>query len=498
MSIDQKVHKRDLYEKQWQSRDFEISHLWQRSVFLATSIVLSFTAYVKIYGVYFSKDYNLSIFTVFVVQNLICIFGFCFAVLWVCMARGSKYIYEGHEGGINDSHERGFFDNDLDIEIKKERYEDMVSGGTAQTVPRHGYLPLKDYNYESFSLKGSRFSSSKINIFMGNVFSYAWICLIILNVFLLNESLFDEYKIWPFKSVFLLYLCVAFIWFSGNFFVKTGAILAVVIIFFNYYSLTLIFFWIFPISMILFFSYFGISYRVLSDNKMGFFSYIGMVLISDLKDYDPEKNQIEWVVAFLRNSDGKYAYNNVRKNIQKYLESTDSPIKAKMCDDFIFNPSRGSVSRLLSDSALENIFNRSLMARNVIPDSFLGDWIDDNNITRVKIRNPQTIDFLLDGIFYSFSISPEAEPCLFAETDWKRIRRGDNCKNRIPDAKIIHIVEKEKNDSEFYCTLTLDDDNDNKMNVFIMISTHVDCYSSHRSRKDNDFTFSFVLRKNKK
>lgn len=82
MSIDQKVHKRDLYEKQWQSRDFEISHLWQRSVFLATSIVLSFTAYVKIYGVYFSKDYNLSIFTVFVVQNLICIFGFCFAVLW--------------------------------------------------------------------------------------------------------------------------------------------------------------------------------------------------------------------------------------------------------------------------------------------------------------------------------------------------------------------------------------------------------------------------------
>lgn len=494
MSTNQKVHKRDLYEKLWQSRDFEISHLWQRSVFLATFIVLSFTAYVKIYDVYFSEDCNLSSFTVFIVQNLVCIFGFCFAVLWICMARGSKYIYEGHEGGINDSHERGFFDNDLDIEIKKERYEDMVSGGMAQTVPRHGYLPLKDYNYESFSLKGSRFSSSKINIFMGYVFSYAWICLIILNVFLLTEPCFAICKVWHFKSIFLIYLCVALFWFSGNFFMKTGAILAGMIIFFTHHSLAMIFVCMTPAFVILFFTYFVISYRVLSDNKMGFFSYIGMVLISDLKDYDPEKNQIRWVTSFLRNRNVEFVYRNVEHNILKYAKSTDSPIKAKMCADFIFNPSRGSVSRLLSDSVLENIFNRSLMARNLIPHSFLGDWIDENGMKRVEIINDKTISFVLDDFIYTVHIS-DTEPRLFAETDWQRIRRGDNCKNRIPDAKIIHIVEKEKNDSEFYCTLTLDDDNDNKMNVFILISTHVGRYSIHR--KDNDFTFSFVLRKKK-
>lgn len=493
MSINQKVHKRELYEKLWQSRDFEISHLWQRSVFLATFIVLSFTAYVKIYEVYFSNKCELPHHIVFLIQNLVCIFGFCFAVLWICMARGSKYIYEGHEGGINDSHERGFFDKDLDVEIKKERYEDMVSGGTAQTVPRHGYLPLKDYNYESFSLKGSRFSSSKINIFMGYVFSYAWICLIILNVFLLNESFFDEYKIWPFKSVFLLYLCVAFFWFSSNLFIKTGALLTGLFFLSIQYSSVKFLDWLIPIFIILVFAYFGISYRVLSDNKMGFFAYIGMVLISDLKDYDPEKNQIEWVVAFLRNRNVVFVYKNVEHNILKYAKSTGSSIKAKMCADFIFNPSRGSVSRLLSDSVLENIFNRSLMARNSIPHSFLGDWIDENGMKRVEIINDKTVSFFLDDFKYTVRI-PDKESWLFAETDWQRIRRGDNY-NMLTDVKIIHIVEKEKNDSEFYCTLTLDDDNDNKMNVFIMISTHVDCYSSHRSRNDNDFTFSFVLRK---
>lgn len=141
---------------------------------------------------------------------------------------------------------------------------------------------------------------------------------------------------------------------------------------------------------------------------MGFFAYIGMVLISDLKDYDPEKNQVEWVVTFLRNSNGEYAYNNVRENIQKYLKYTDSPIKVKMCEDFIFNPSRGSVSRLLSDSALEKVFEYSLMARNSIPLSFFGDWVDENNMKRVEIINDKTVSFLLDDFKYTVRI-PDKE-----------------------------------------------------------------------------------------
>ena len=42
------VTKHDLYEKLWASRDFEINHLWQRSIFLATFIVALFTIYFSV------------------------------------------------------------------------------------------------------------------------------------------------------------------------------------------------------------------------------------------------------------------------------------------------------------------------------------------------------------------------------------------------------------------------------------------------------------------
>ena len=43
-----------------------------------------------------------------IVLNVICLFGYSFTVLWICMARGSKYMYERLEGGINKAYESGF------------------------------------------------------------------------------------------------------------------------------------------------------------------------------------------------------------------------------------------------------------------------------------------------------------------------------------------------------------------------------------------------------
>lgn len=58
MSENKNVTRKDLYEKLWKSRDFEISHLWQRSLFLATFIVLVFTVYFTLLGVVIEKaDY---------------------------------------------------------------------------------------------------------------------------------------------------------------------------------------------------------------------------------------------------------------------------------------------------------------------------------------------------------------------------------------------------------------------------------------------------------
>lgn len=42
---DNKVDGKTMLENLWRARDFEIEHLWQRSVFLATFLVLLFTVY---------------------------------------------------------------------------------------------------------------------------------------------------------------------------------------------------------------------------------------------------------------------------------------------------------------------------------------------------------------------------------------------------------------------------------------------------------------------
>ena len=34
-----KITKKEIYEELWKGRDFEINHLWQRSIFLATFMV---------------------------------------------------------------------------------------------------------------------------------------------------------------------------------------------------------------------------------------------------------------------------------------------------------------------------------------------------------------------------------------------------------------------------------------------------------------------------
>lgn len=64
----------------------------------------------------------------------------------------------------------------------------------------------------------------------------------------------------------------------------------------------------------------------------------------------------------------------------------------------------------------------------------------------------------------------------------------------LTDSETIHVVRKERNKSEFYCSLALDEYNDNEMKVSIIFSTHEGRYSFNKI--DNDSSFSFCLRRN--
>ena len=120
--------KKDIHALLWRGRDFELTSLWQRSVFLATFLVLIFTAYLGLSSAvlgrmndtqaYISSTHYLphgfltieaspnprSALSLFAVLSnsiefgigffVLSLMGSSFSILWIFMAKGSKYWYE--------------------------------------------------------------------------------------------------------------------------------------------------------------------------------------------------------------------------------------------------------------------------------------------------------------------------------------------------------------------------------------------------------------------
>lgn len=43
--VEDKISIKEIHETFWRCRDFELSHLWQRSIFLSAFLILCFTGY---------------------------------------------------------------------------------------------------------------------------------------------------------------------------------------------------------------------------------------------------------------------------------------------------------------------------------------------------------------------------------------------------------------------------------------------------------------------
>ncbi len=192
--MDETITHKDLYKELWHCRDFELSHLWQRSVFLATFLL----AIAGGYGTYVTKiifpdvqkecscqyknnqvdesqknneaeemQKKSKSYQHFIAVGL-CYLGICFSILWIMMAKGSKYWYESYEQSINDYIGRAKKDK---IWIIKDGY------------PIHGDLdePYK-MNSSIFSFKAYEFSVSGVNCCIGLVFFLCWLLLSIIHM----------------------------------------------------------------------------------------------------------------------------------------------------------------------------------------------------------------------------------------------------------------------------------------------------------------------------
>ena len=156
--------KQDFYEQYWKCRDFEINNLWQRSIFLGTFLVLSYTAYGAFFGKVFldgSFDDNLTKWYFHVIACILALIGMAFSILWIAMAKGSKAWFECYEKAV--------------VAIEKEfvstLHEKLYSGFGFRYRPFFNECDLDNSIYSS---KGGAYSPSKVNIALGQLSLVIW------------------------------------------------------------------------------------------------------------------------------------------------------------------------------------------------------------------------------------------------------------------------------------------------------------------------------------
>ena len=484
MSENKNVTRKDLYEKLWKSRDFEISHLWQRSLFLATFIVLIFTVYFTLLGavieksdyIYVSQNAAVSYADILrgldsenaqeikiafkdgsegendsckylVVLSFLCASGYIFSVLWIYMARGSKYMYECHEAGINKAHGKGYFDDDLGRQINIEYYEAMWSHGLhINSSPRHGFLPPPGkYDFSFFSTNGAQYSLSRINIVIGYVFLFIWILLSAGNFLIIKECC----------------LCAKSI---------IGFLLLVI------YLITPSFF----------------AFSVHSGGDLNWRSVISLKWpLKRSKFKEAYKNKIEWILGFMQKRVFKEPLNsllrnNVINNFREFLEDCDNPLYREVIDRFLNKNEKNNIRLLLYFRELRDIFEYTIMERFEIPERFCGDWVDELGFTRVSMDS-KSIKLHLDSFYGAL----KGDMKLFADIDWKLICAGKQDSELEPPDKIIHMISKKNNDYDLY--MTFDNTDCKQLDVSVIVTKYIHSFSI--KSKTEHARYSFKLEK---
>ena len=178
----------DIYKYLWKGRDFELDHLWQRSVFLAAfvlAIAALYTGYMKEFFIPkymispIQTEHNIVLFGL--IPIAITLLGLAFSVLWITMAKGSKAWYELYESNIAAISGNAKFWEGVDgkntqltkcFDKKKGGYKAYLFGNLENRTEPNGY-PIDS---KLFSADAGPFSVSKINTMIGIISLTAFLC----------------------------------------------------------------------------------------------------------------------------------------------------------------------------------------------------------------------------------------------------------------------------------------------------------------------------------
>lgn len=143
--------KLKIYELLYKAYADEIKNLWQRSVFLGTFMVLVWTGYGALQLNFIEKCAGNAPLSYHLVSLGLCAVIIVLSLLWVAMAKGSKFVQEAHEKHINK------------LTKNKSEVQDLFCQLDKYTKRKHHNLLFSN------SLKAFRYSPSKINIALGQL-----------------------------------------------------------------------------------------------------------------------------------------------------------------------------------------------------------------------------------------------------------------------------------------------------------------------------------------
>ncbi len=158
----EKIQPKDIYESLWRCRDFELSHLWQRSVFLTAFLLLAYTSYGVLMLQVMTVELGILQMRVLLCFGLVILLvGMLLSQLWIMMAKGSKAWYEVYEHAIYEIEHNP--DYAIEIVVDKMPEDGVIHGEV---------LGDEKPNDSLWSVNAGAYSPSKINIVIGQL-SYA-------------------------------------------------------------------------------------------------------------------------------------------------------------------------------------------------------------------------------------------------------------------------------------------------------------------------------------
>lgn len=181
----------ELWKEANARRDFELSHLWQRSILLTALIVVIYTVYATLLSKTIDGNTNIDPMVFNEVAGFITLVGLVFSLIWVMMAKGSKAWFEVQEKRI--------------IEIEKKLFDPEYDG-----YKMGDDCSLKEIDACIFSTKAGKYSVSRLNIFIGIVMSLIWVALFVVHFVKICQNIENCSHCWVALVLAILFLLIIF------------------------------------------------------------------------------------------------------------------------------------------------------------------------------------------------------------------------------------------------------------------------------------------------